>query len=361
MIMGVDEELSCVEGLSWQDLVRVSKAPGCYEASLDGTSGELTWKTVSDEAVAHVVRKKWIAAMLNDVDRAKAYEAALKKTGTKGVVLDVGAGTGLLSQLAALKTDAEHVVACEMEPSMAAMATRNAKITFAVARSSDVDLPTKATLLVSELLDTFLVGEGVLPTTRDALKRLCDDDAKSIPTKAILYCALINCPALERGPPLEESEKEFSFFDDDDKEDDDDEKEKEEFRWQRQACSGGTIAEPVRIAALKAKCETTWLTDPKEILNFDLTSTSSDSTMEAGFAQLESLSDGYAHAIIYWWRVELAEGIFLTNSPFEKSEVVQDHWHQAAQPLPRPTRVKKSEKLAVRVDLDESETSLRFY
>ena len=323
---------AALEGLSWQDLVRVQRG-GSYEAILNGR-GDLAWQEVTDESVAHLVRKKWIAAMLNDDRRAQAYALALRNA--KGVVLDVGAGTGLLSQLAA-SAGAEHVIACEMEPAMANMATRHKKITFAVARSSDVDLPQKAALLVSEIVDTFLVGEGLLPTVRDALSRLCKENVRAIPAQAELSCALLHCPGLLRGPTTVDQNG---------------------FQWLRQPCSGGTMAEPHRIAALRAKWDgTKFVTDSGRIMSFDLTAQRRAFT-EAGFTELTVSEAAEVHGIVYWWRLELGEGIELTNSPFQSND--QDHWYQGVQALPEPLRVAAGEKIGVRADLNDSETAVRF-
>ena len=76
------------------------------EQSLIGAldeDGELGWlEDERDESVAHFARKPWLAAMLHDSERNRAYARALnKQRGRAGgcVALEIGAGTGLLTQL----------------------------------------------------------------------------------------------------------------------------------------------------------------------------------------------------------------------------------------------------------------------
>lgn len=60
--------------------------------------------------------ERWHFRMMNDVARNSAYEAALQtaiQNSPEGIVLDVGAGCGLLSWLA-IKHGCRKVVACEM-------------------------------------------------------------------------------------------------------------------------------------------------------------------------------------------------------------------------------------------------------
>jgi protein arginine N-methyltransferase 7 len=62
-------------------------------------------------------------------------------------------------------------------------------------RSDDWTPAQKADVLVSEILDSELLGEGVLPCIRDAQKRLLNADAKIVPAAATVWaqvCSFIS-------------------------------------------------------------------------------------------------------------------------------------------------------------------------
>jgi protein arginine N-methyltransferase 7 len=115
--------------------------------------------------------------MMHDTERNAAYAAALLLTvQPDDLVLDIGAGSGLLSLLAS-KTPAQHIFACEADAVLAdaarAVVEANGlsdKITIHSKMSTDLvigwsnDLPSKAHVLVTEIFDSPLIGEGVLPT-----------------------------------------------------------------------------------------------------------------------------------------------------------------------------------------------------
>lgn len=111
-----------------------------------------------------------------------------------------GAGTGLLSVFAA-KAGAAKVYAVEQHRGLAAVLRNVAinngveeTITVIPKRSRDVTLAdldsAPANLVISELLDFSLLGEGMLPTLTDA-RRLLTPDAAAVPVAGRLYGQLV--------------------------------------------------------------------------------------------------------------------------------------------------------------------------
>ena len=176
--------------------------------------------------------------MLHDRPRASAYARALKvvlleqkRKGKESLfVLEIGAGSGLLSCLAA-QTDndddalAVSVVACEQFPPMAKLARRvledngldEGKVRVLCCRSEDLEvdrgrgqqqqrqqegnkkflLPARADVVVSEILDSLLVGEGVLPVMHDvSSRRIMREDAVAIPCRGRVLVQAVRCRAL---------------------------------------------------------------------------------------------------------------------------------------------------------------------
>src|ERR1035438_7368739 len=130
--------------------------------------GQLTGPTAPsgprlDEEAARTI-PRWHFAMLNDLERNNVYLTALERQVSPGsLVLDIGSGTGLLAMIAA-RANAGSVITCEANPVLAQMARSiidqnglSDRITVIPKRSTDlqigVDLPRRADLIVSEIVD----------------------------------------------------------------------------------------------------------------------------------------------------------------------------------------------------------------
>ena len=124
----------------------------------------------------------WIQwAMLADTPRCRAYEAAVRSAvDTKSVVVDVGAGTGLLGAFA-LDAGAKKVFAIEetasgrsIAPLFKVLGLPFSKPAFELfqGNSGEAPLPEDASVVVSELFGNDPFCEGVLPTLRDVGARL---------------------------------------------------------------------------------------------------------------------------------------------------------------------------------------------
>jgi len=156
-------------------------------------------------ATEWAVRKNipnWHFSIVRDVGRNRAYERALKRFVTpETVALEIGAGSGLVSMYAA-RLGAKHVYTCEAEPLVAEAARENIsrngyadRITVIPKKSTELivgeDIPSPADLLLSEIMDNVLVGEGILPTMEDALPRLVKPGAPVLPIRVAARGALM--------------------------------------------------------------------------------------------------------------------------------------------------------------------------
>jgi len=138
--------------------------------------------------------------MLNDRARNAAYARAMRRVVRSGVdrVLDIGAGCGILSMYAA-RAGATGVVGLE-EYALSARVAReatasDATISVVNARSDAYALEKgdqRFSVLVSELLDSALLGEGWLCVARDARARLLEPNARSMPRRARVYFQLVD-------------------------------------------------------------------------------------------------------------------------------------------------------------------------
>ncbi len=141
--------------------------------------------------------------MLSDVDRTAPYLRAVRAAvRPDDVVLDIGTGTGILA-IAAAQAGARKVYAVEglgIADAAEAMIAQNGlseKITLIRGWSTKIELPERATLLVSEIIGSEPFAEQMLETTADAVARLLVPDARFLPSHLTIDCTLLRLPEEE--------------------------------------------------------------------------------------------------------------------------------------------------------------------
>ena len=161
-------------------------------ARLCQRDGSVMWVREESESaiMQRTVGMSQMTSMLHDRDRNDVYERALQLSirhfrnvhGRDPIVLDIGTGTGLLAMFAA-RHGAEFVLGCEMFDAMASIAesvikTNNLSGTINVisAKSTSIESlsPVRPDILVSELLDSALLGESCMYSHADAIQRFMD-------------------------------------------------------------------------------------------------------------------------------------------------------------------------------------------
>jgi type II protein arginine methyltransferase len=278
----------------------------------------------ADEAIRARV-PRWHFEMLNDRERNEALEAAISRVVRPGdLVLDIGTGAGLLALLAA-RHGAERVVSCEGVEPVADVAERVAarngfedRISIVRKWSTDVavgaELPRPADVLVTEVIDCGLVGEGIVDTIRHAREHLLAPDATIVPARATVYAQLVESRRLERLNRV----RHVAGFDLSD--------------FNRLA---SVAYFPIRLAQIPYIP----LAAPVEALRFDFQE--GELPDERTSVTATALADGMCHAVVLWFRVELVPGIVLSNEPAN----LHSHWEQAVQCLASPVSVRAGRQL----------------
>lgn len=139
-------------------------------------------------------------SMLNDRTRTERYLAAIREGVRHGdVVVDLGTGSGVLA-VAAAQAGARHVYAIE-ESRIGEIArevfARNGvadRVTLVEGHSTQVELPERGDVLVSEIIGLDPLGEGVLEFTRDATQRLLRPGARLIPDELEIHVTPVTLP-----------------------------------------------------------------------------------------------------------------------------------------------------------------------
>lgn len=143
----------------------------------------------------------WIQwAMLADEPRCKSYERAIRAAVNRdSVVVDIGAGSGLLS-IFSLNAGARHVTAIE-ETGIAASLKKLKKqmptelrerFEIQNCNSCDSKIPDNTTHIVSELFGNDPFQEGVIPTLRDFFSRMHSAKCTAIPESCAVYIQLVD-------------------------------------------------------------------------------------------------------------------------------------------------------------------------
>ena len=277
----------------------------------------------------------WHFAMLNDQARNDAFERAIAKAAPgRRLVLDIGTGSGLLAMMAA-RAGAERVVACEANTPLAQVAARIIarngyadRITVVAKRSTQLavgqDLPQPADLLISEILDAGLLGEGVIRSFRHACAALITPTAAIIPAGATVYGVLIECPELRRVNPI----KEISGFD------------LGEFDIFRNPVAHAQVSlahEPHRV-----------LSEVFEIARFDFRHLPNEAPARP--LTIPATADGTAQAVAFWFDLRLDDAITLSTAPGGDSK----HWRQALTFFDRDRPVRQGETLPLTVGHTDS-------
>jgi tetratricopeptide (TPR) repeat protein len=275
---------------------------------------------------------QWHFLMLGDEARNAAYDAAIRRAAKAGdLVLDIGTGSGLLAMMAA-RAGAAQVYACEAEPVLAEKAREIVRangladrVTIIPKRSLDLrigeDLPRKADLLVSEIVDEVLLGEGIARTIAHALAELVAEGATVIPRAGAIHAMLVESPALHRRDHVARAAGfDVSAFNE----------------FSRFTCSSAELSNvPFRP-----------LSRPVEVFRFDFSRPGI--APETKTIDLTVGGRGTAHALVTWFELWLDDDHRVGSDP----SLPGSHWAQVVHVLEHPRVVESGQVLCVRASHD---------
>lgn len=251
--------------------------------------------------------------MIADEVRTGAYEAAIRATVRPGaVVLDIGAGTGILSFLAC-RAGARKVYAVEGGDAIAVAAEiaqangLSDRIEFIQAKSTEITLPERADVVVSDLRGVLPLFEEHIPSIVDARLRHLAPGGVLIPLRDQIRIGMIEAPAEYERLVAPWSTARFGF----------------EMgaalrivtnSWDRAFFqSGQLLSEPADWATL----------DYQTIESADV----------HGTMTLTALRDGTAHGIAAWFDTVLCEGIGYSNAPGQPETVYGTGFFPFSEPI----------------------------
>ncbi|KAJ8768986.1 hypothetical protein K2173_023981 [Erythroxylum novogranatense] len=316
-----------------------------FQFKFNPLTGNAEWVVIEDdqrEETALLASTSYLD-MLNDSTRNKTFREAIDKTITKPChVLDIGAGTGLLSMMAVRAMGADKseasVTAYESYLPMVKLMrkvlhingmTKDVKI---INKRSDevevgVDIASRADVLVTEILDSELLGEGLIPTLQHAHDKLLVDKPLTVPYRVTTYGQLVESTFLWKLHDLHNNEA--TAMD-----------------GIHLVPTGSDTILRVSLQQYPMHCdalsrELKLLSEPFKIFEFDF----GERPASHGETKLviKATDDGRVHAVVSWWILQLDhEGAILYStaprwigSP-SKMGIADwcDHWKQCVWFIP---------------------------
>ena len=281
---------------------------------------------------------RWHFPMMADKARNRAYAKAIAAKVQPGdIVLDIGCGAGLTAMMAA-RAGAKHVYTCEQQPLIAEAAKQviadNAlsdRITVIPKWSHEIvvgeDMPEAADVVISEIVDTVLLGEGALATLTHAMGALAKPGARAIPERGTLMAQLVESENLVQ-------------------------------QWQPQEAEGFDISAFTRLVDVAQITPNDFaasglrpLGPTADLFHFDFARPNLNPARVT--EDLICVGAGTVHAVLVCFDMELAPGISVTN------DISSDgHWGRTAYLLDTPKQAQAGDYLRVTAQHDSSQLSL---
>ena len=280
----------------------------------------------------HALVPRWHYDMIMDVERNQAYDMAIRRAiESKRAAhpdrpihcIDMGAGSGLLSMMAA-RAGADYTYAAELNSHMCDVAEEctisNGFLDKILVLDRDVrrmdvlrkpdgtapELQRPVDLAVFEVFDSGLIGEGVLHILAAAKAKLLMPDASLVPCRAEVFAQPIKMRV-------------------DTVLGDIDVRQTNRWRWRADY-------EGIELGKIRSKNPDSWtpMADPVKVFSFDFSDIQRCAVDNQRLLTFEANSDGTCNAIAMWFNLYLDEEdtIILSTSPYEDKGPT---WQQAVQ------------------------------
>ena len=300
--------------------------------------------------------------MLKDKPRTLAYKKFIEENSDEfkdKIVLDVGAGTGILSLFAA-KAGAKRVFAVEASE-MAKTCEEIVKINkfenvVAVINEliEKVELPvSKVDVIVSEWMGFYLLHESMLDSVLFARNKWLAEDGLMVPSHAVIYTAPVNMH--------EYCLEHFEYWND-------------VYGFDFSPLANVSVQSTLRQPVIQCIDPKQILAEPKVLIKYDLKDVELTDVQEIEEKfSFDIHSQSVLHGFTFWFDVKFCRrqilatkkpadndtdtDCILTTSPYSEST----HWKQTTCFLPVSISVEKEEAIYSKLTLSQDENNKRLY
>jgi predicted RNA methylase len=331
-------------GIQFMNLIDLARNQGINTTGLVFSDQELILQK-------ELQTKQWFFPMLNDHRRnelyAKAIAAAIQQVTRKDAlnpaqiskqsllkVLDIGSGSGLLSMMVAKHCSTSipsiqvQITSVEMSSAFSFMASQTIKENHfteemisiqhgqhSTSPSFNQANPTEFDVCISELFDDRLLGEGWIPSMRDAWKRHLSPHAVVVPSGAQIFASLVQAEWLPNsfGPQefrfscLDGSERHVAMT-------------LNSSQGSEPLIGARHVVLPIHAEKLIRDGSLTLLSDAIPVFSFDVSNLDSIPEPEGRMTivpitismpkmsknvENSDLSAGIAHGVLVWWEMNL--------------------------------------------------------
>ena len=265
--------------------------------------------------------------MTDDPVRVAAFRRAIAAVVRPGdIVVDLGCALGNFSVFAC-QAGAARVYAVEVEPIIEAareVVEANGcadRVQFLAGRSTELDVPERAQVVLFEDYTMSLLSPGVARTLADAVERWLAPGGRLVPARARLWAA-----------PIEDREGREDL---------------DRFRWTRERASGVDLT-PSRHRAfscpyIRRLGGTAPIAPPLMVREVDLTRSEDPQVRVSGRG--EAVREAAVHGLALWFDLELA-GEWLGTGPLSPPTA----WQQTVFPFEEPPLAEKGQEIVFSLD-----------
>lgn len=277
--------------------------------------------------------------MLNDRERTRRYLDAIASVVQPGdVVVDLGTGSGILA-VAAARAGARRVYA--IEATTIAHAARRVfaennvadRISLVEGHSTQVQLPERADVLVSEIIGNEPLSEKILESTADAVRRFLKPDARLIPRALRVQAYPVEMPENYRdgfrvsAAALENWRRDYGV-------------DFSALAELSRRTPGHLQLKPSQIADWPALAKSACIAD------YDLTRSVHE--QRTATATFECVRGGLMDAVALWFEADLAPGQTLSTDP--ATPRADNHWSHPVHILGDALDVRDGDRVLLNID-----------
>lgn len=315
----------------WVDLsntIRALRSAGVLD-TVDGATRRATLPTGFASPSQHI-------SMLNDRARTGSYLDAIAEVVRPGdVVVEIGTGTGVLA-VAAARAGARQVYAIEaaqIGTTAQALFEANGladRITLVRGWSTQISLPERGDVLVSEIIGDAPLNERVLQATTDAIKRFLKPGARFLPSSLRIYAVPVSLPddVVSRLRFTESSRAQWG-----------------EWYGIDFGPLGTTVAESSqRFFAQPTRArEWTTLSEPARVVEVDFASENPPAIENE--VRVVAQARGSVHALVEYFELSLAPSVVLSLDP--ERAIEKSSWNLPVWLLADPLEVQAGDALSI--------------